>query len=395
MNRKNNIGLLHFLAATGVMLGHQYVLQGGTAPGIFGMDVHSLSLRVIFAIMGYLITESWYNTGSTIKYIGKRIKRIYPAYILSIVLSIVVLGIAFSSLPFFQYLGHAKSYFFQNLLLSPKFDLPGVFLDNVFPNSVNGALWTLPIEMLSYFLIIPIMKLCDVLGKYGNALLAGIVIVLWVVCYMQSTGMVTGRFVVWGTEWFGTLQIMQYFWAGSLFSRAKLKKYCNLQLAVVFCAFCQLMYGSTREMFYLPVITYITLSLAFAEKPVFSKFQGKLSYEIYLYGFPIQQSLIQLIIVRGGQMQFAMPMFALSFTITLLVAFLTNKFIESIMTGKLHDKIKKFVNMEKMKEIVKSVGEQIQEGTESEETDSDDAEIEPESEWELLDIDEIDLDEEN
>lgn len=343
-DRSNNFELMHFAAAAFVMFGHQYDLMGGNAPTVMGMTIHSLSVRVIFLIVGYLITESWYHSGSAAVYLGKRVKRIFPPLILNIVLTIVILGLICSSYNFGEYLRLSEQFFFHNICLSPKFDLPGVFENNIFPRAVNGALWTLPVEFMSYLLIIPVMKLCDLLGKYGNILLGILVAAMWTVCILFNVGVLTGSFVVWGTDWISALQLAVYFWAGAFFSRAKLKKYCNLQVGLLLGILCSIMFGIWQLVVYLPILTYITFSFAFTEKPAFAGFKARFSYELYLYAFPVQQCFIQLLIIRTGKMQSLFLMFAISFAVTVLLSIAASKLVEALTKKSFWSQINAAIN---------------------------------------------------
>lgn len=40
--------------------------------------------------------------------------------------------------------------YLQNILLVTRYELPGVFTGNIYPDVVNGSLWTLPLEVLMY-----------------------------------------------------------------------------------------------------------------------------------------------------------------------------------------------------------------------------------------------------
>ena len=208
-----------------------------------------------------------------------------------------------------------------------------------------------------------IMKLCDKAGKYGNLIMVFIIAFLWVTNYMQVTGQITATWIFWGTEWMSSIKVLQCFFMGSLFSRAKLKKYCNLQIAGVLCvAF--IFICDARNVYFLIagrdlVIAYTTMSFAFAETPVFAKFKGKLSYGIYLYCFPIQQALIQLLVVRSGNQMAPIRLFFISLALTLFVAYYTDKFIDSLMGGKINSFIKERIVTDRMLELVKKAETQV------------------------------------
>lgn len=87
------------------------------------------------------------------EYLFKRMTRIYPLLIVFVFVSVLA-GAIFTTYSVKEYFLYSKDYLFKNLLMNPKFDLPGVFSDNIYPVAVNGSLWTLPVEFACYILLI-------------------------------------------------------------------------------------------------------------------------------------------------------------------------------------------------------------------------------------------------
>lgn len=153
--RKNNFDLLRFVFAFVVFLVHAHVLSGAQELAVFSRHLSSdIAVKSFFVVSGFLIFMSYENFRSVSDYFGKRIRRIYPAYAF-VILASAVLGSIFSSygladflsLPLVKYI--AANLLFLNFLQR---DLPGVFLGNSL-QAVNGALWTLKIEAMSYLLV--------------------------------------------------------------------------------------------------------------------------------------------------------------------------------------------------------------------------------------------------
>ncbi len=155
---KNNLDCLRLILASIVALFHVYALSGLSAFSAFGkyLSPH-FAVRSFFVISGLLIYRSYTRSSSLRSYLEKRVRRICPGYFTVIVLA--ALGLFFiSSLPASRYFGaEFWKYLGANLLflnfLAPS--LPGVFaLNNV--SAVNGALWTLKIEV-AFYLFVPVM----------------------------------------------------------------------------------------------------------------------------------------------------------------------------------------------------------------------------------------------
>jgi peptidoglycan/LPS O-acetylase OafA/YrhL len=188
---RNNLDCLRLVLASIVVLFHVYALTQISAFSAFARILSAeFAVKAFFVISGLLIYRSYVRSSPVGSYLGKRVRRIYPAYFTVVVLAAVALC-SLSSLPVSQYFGGGFwKYLGANLLflnfLAPA--LPGVFASNSTP-AVNGALWTLKLEV-AFYLFVPIMHwLCRRLGtkkvmsaiflfscawKYGFAFLASI-----------------------------------------------------------------------------------------------------------------------------------------------------------------------------------------------------------------------------
>lgn len=153
--RQNNFDLLRFTFAFVVLLVHAQAFSGAEEFAVFSKYLSSgLAVKAFFVVSGFLIFMSYENSRSVSGYFGKRIRRIYPAYAFVILIS-AVLGGFFSrlawadylSLPLLKYI--AANLLFLNFL---QHGLPGLFEHNPL-HAVNGALWTLKIEVMFYCLV--------------------------------------------------------------------------------------------------------------------------------------------------------------------------------------------------------------------------------------------------
>lgn len=158
--KDNNFDLLRFIFAFIVFLVHAYALSGVKELKILSEIFSSeIAVKSFFVISGFLIFMSYESSSNTKNFFIKRARRLYPAYIFIILVSIG-LGSFFSSHPWHDYLTLATlKYMVVNLLflnfLQP--NLPGLFDNNIF-QAVNGALWTLKIEVM-FYLIVPFVVL--------------------------------------------------------------------------------------------------------------------------------------------------------------------------------------------------------------------------------------------
>lgn len=163
---RNNLDCLRLILASTVALFHLHALSGLSAFAAFDkfLSPH-FAVRSFFVISGLLIYRSYTKSSSFASYLEKRVRRIYPAYFTVVVLAAVALAplSTFSLLQYFgfgfwKYLG--ANLLFLNFLVP---SLPGVFTLNSSP-AVNGALWTLKIEV-AFYLFIPVLHyLCSRFG---------------------------------------------------------------------------------------------------------------------------------------------------------------------------------------------------------------------------------------
>ena len=168
----NNLDCLRLILASIVALFHVSALTGIPAFAPLGkyLSPHFAVLS-FFVISGLLIYRSYTQSSSLRSYMEKRVRRIYPAYFMVIVLAAISLW-PLSTLPVSQYFGAGFwKYLGANLVflnfLAPS--LPGVFASNILP-AVNGALWTLKIEV-AFYLSVPLMHYLCV--RYGTKIIMG------------------------------------------------------------------------------------------------------------------------------------------------------------------------------------------------------------------------------
>lgn len=156
--RKNNFDLLRLLLALTVCLVHAAELSGFNAlQAVSGVLSSRIAVQAFFVVSGFLIVMSYERSSSLVSYTSKRIRRIYPAYFTVVLLCALAFAIV-SSLPISEYFSLAwLKYLLANLtfLNFVQSTLPGVFESNRMP-AVNGALWTLKVEVM-FYMTVPVL----------------------------------------------------------------------------------------------------------------------------------------------------------------------------------------------------------------------------------------------
>lgn len=164
---KNNFDLLRAIFAITVFCVHAAVLSANDyLLSITGSLSSEVAVKSFFVVSGFLIFMSYQNSQSISSYFSKRIRRIYPAY-LFVILASVLLCVFFTTLSVNEYWSvRTLMYFLANLtflnFLQP--ELPGLFAGNINP-AVNGALWTLKIEVM-FYIAVPLIVFC--FSRFGR-----------------------------------------------------------------------------------------------------------------------------------------------------------------------------------------------------------------------------------
>lgn len=160
---------LRLIGSVIVVTEHSWLLSGNSRPAFFpddwGVTPGYVALMAFFAMSGYQISGSWERDPSWWRYTIRRVLRIWPPLLVVVMISAFVIGPLVTILPSSDYWQSAGtwSYVVHNAELYPiQHLLPGVFLDNPYPWSVNGSIWTLPMEATGYLLLL-IMGVAGVL----------------------------------------------------------------------------------------------------------------------------------------------------------------------------------------------------------------------------------------
>ena len=153
--RANNFDVLRLVAATLVLVSHCYPLTGRVEPfgELSGWTMGEVGVVMFFAMSGFLIAKSWHDQPQLVPFAVKRALRLMPALVVAVSFTALVIGPVFSSLPTGTYLADPGTWVYivrNSVLYTVSGRLPGVYEDNVYPDAVNGSLWTLPVEACAY-----------------------------------------------------------------------------------------------------------------------------------------------------------------------------------------------------------------------------------------------------
>lgn len=202
ISRENNINAVRYYLAICILIGHFNVLSGEEVfqlPRIFG------GAGSFFAISGFLLFHSWERRPTLKQYFSRRAARIFPPYFFVVIAAAVML-VFMSTLSAADYF--ASSGFWEYLLANLSFlnflapDLPGVFTESgMAMSSVNGSLWTMKGEVACYLTVPLVYWLIKGNPKRANLVL-GVIMALFLSAYV----VLSKKYLVEGS---GSVDIMR------------------------------------------------------------------------------------------------------------------------------------------------------------------------------------------
>lgn len=328
-HRANNLDFLRLIAAGMVVLGHSYILVGERPHALLGHSVSTLAVLIFFSLSGYLIARSWMNDPHPLRFALRRARRIWPALILVVLVSVLVIGPLLTPLPFWQYITHAQTIrYLGNIVFYASYALPLVFANHPLPHAVNGSLWTLPVEVAMYAMA----PLLVWLGARRPLLL--LYTALAVGLFLVAMLLRPREVVVLGTPFWAASILAAFFVVGTAIAVLRMERWLDWRAGAAMLLaleYLPLPFWAQQGLLAL-ALPYAVLAFGLCawRIPVAVSRMGDPSYGIYLWSFPVQQLLIQAIGVQGG----GALNFALSMPISLLLGLASWHLLEKHVLGR-------------------------------------------------------------
>jgi peptidoglycan/LPS O-acetylase OafA/YrhL len=259
--------LMRLAAALLVVVSHTFPLSGQPALRIWGVeDLGALGVSIFFVISGYLVSASYVRDPRT--YLLKRVLRIEPGLIASLVVTVLLLGLL-TTAPAAEYWPKAAAYVVRNALLYPAtYELPGVFEAAPMAGIVNGVLWTLRLEF-SFYIVLMLIR-ADWRAVVALTILCAVV---WLVMTFATPA--------WAAERPTRIAF--------LIARNGLLFFAGAALQLRQVRIPLWMGGVSAAAF--PLLGPLALPTAVVGLSRPGKLPADLSYGVYIYAFPVQQAL--------------------------------------------------------------------------------------------------------
>ena len=335
-NKDNNLNLIRLIASIFVIYNHSFIISGFmfdeplwkkyTSMVTFG----NLGVDIFFVTSGFLLSLSLLAKQNLPQFFVNRVLRIFPGLIFSLLITLLVVGLFFSDLGFFEFFKNDQTWHFliynSILLKGVVYLLPGAFQGNPVP-SVNGSLWTLPHELTAYIALFLLASASLIFKKYFLVLFKSFLVLLCAYCYFRyaqgyyDIGKISEKYRLYFFFLFGAS-------VGAFVKYLKL----DMRWAVFFLVLIILCLPYKKVLFpvYTLLLPYVVFAFAYIPSGGIRKFNmiGDYSYGMYIYGFFVQQCIVAVLNSITPHM-----LFVSSFFITLIVSVLSWHFIESPALG--------------------------------------------------------------
>ena len=299
MTKKNNFDFLRFLFAIFVVLSHAYPLSGGdeSSQWIYKitngqMVLARLGLDGFFIISGFFIYQSLQRSSGLLNYFKKRVLRLFPALFIVLMLTIILAPFVYhGTIPFFE--NPQVLWYVPNNLSLYNFQpvINGVFDNNPY-HSINGSLWTIRYEFSLYVALSLLYFFRN--SKALKRLLLSLCLATLLIIYNFFLSKFAGS-SVFGMLGYEILDLGTFFVGGSLLAAFEFEKVNKKWVLAVIILLAMVsihfnFYSNVKHI----VLPMIILMVGFMPLPFFSTFGkiGDMSYGIYIYSFPIQQTLV-------------------------------------------------------------------------------------------------------
>lgn len=314
--RGNSFDQIRLVAAAAVILDHAFSLVGLAEPEVLwwpdrAFDLGGLAVAIFFIISGYLVTASWVNEPSATAFARKRAGRIWPGLIAVVLFAAFIIGPVVTTLPLADYLRHPETWqYLRTMFLAPvETSLPGVFMTNPLSGIVNVSLWTLPIEVLAYAMLVVVAAFILRGTRRWPVVVLAAVLMAW-------------SYVLGPTYAGGLATLLALFMVGAAFNLYGLPRSRPLAAAAAAALVGSLFAGvSIVGMIALPYLVLYAATAYVARLRHTSRW-GDPSYGMYIYGVPIGQVLILL------GVDTVLSMFILSMILSVAAGYASWHFIE-------------------------------------------------------------------
>jgi peptidoglycan/LPS O-acetylase OafA/YrhL len=323
-SRGNSIGFLRLFLAALVVYSHAFPLGGfGTDPPLVHADsVGGFAVACFFVLSGFLIARSYDVSGSAARYLWHRFLRIFPGF--WICLLVTAFGFAplihwFSQRPhrLAGFIGGQPgplAYLAANaLLMMRQWGIDGLLADNPHPLALDGSLWTLIYEFRCY-VAVALLGLVGLFSRFRRvgALVLAVIMLAFALKNSYAPSLLPLFQWLWGDRFGGPLTT--WFFAGVLAYAVAdhVPMTTSLFLVALLALLLSLCDGRLYHALAPLPLAYVLFFLALRLPLSWCDRRGDFSYGLYIYAYPVQQTLVFFGVQRLGVALLIAASFALT-----------------------------------------------------------------------------------
>ena len=331
----NNFDLIRLLAALQVACNHAIGFMESDVSGWFGALLKYSyifpGVPIFFFISGFLISRSYENNPSLKEYSQNRILRLYPALIICVLTSCVLISISgYLSTPAAAGAGFGDMFLlFLAKTTIVQFYNPD-FMRGYGDGVLNGSLWTIAVE-LQFYVMIPVLYKLFGLAKeqYSNNKLLILIAVFFVINRMYVYGLfgsedsvihklVGVSFFPWIYMFLIGVFVQKNFDAFHAFVKGRF-----IPFFIAYCIFGLLLMpfevelGNTLSVFLFIPLVFVIMAGAYSNTGLSHKLLNKndVSYGIYIFHMPI----INFMLYHNMKGSLGYPLLAMAVTIVIAI----------------------------------------------------------------------------
>lgn len=300
-----NVNVIKFVCALAVIFSHSFALSKNRDDVLATLNngqcnIGGVAVAAFFFYSGLYVTKSLSREENMKTFIWKRCKRIFPQLWFVIIVSVIILGPVITII----YNGRMgiKRYFVSphtwlyllNGILIPVHNLPFVFEANYY-QTVNGPLWTMPIEFILYIALAVIFLVASAISRRTFKERIKCEHTLHVCSFVSFSILLIVLVFVGNMDFeMSVIRPVAIFFEGTVFydysDKISLNWVIGVACLVVLVILCKTPFFNIGLVLLFP---YAIVSIGLGTKQI-----GKIpafissSYEMYLFGWPIQQIIL-------------------------------------------------------------------------------------------------------
>ncbi len=313
----NNFDLIRLGAALAVMLGHSFGIRGGGNVELMLRFTHresfgSFAVYGFFLISGLLVSASYAKQSSPLRFMALRALRIWPGAIVCALFIGLVVGPLFTSVSLASYFSNPQTLHWlvhnTSLIGGVGGPLPGIFDKNHFPSFANATVWTLPIELECYVIVLVVGLLGAIGSRRGTVIAIAVASVVFAYVAKHPPAHMT-------LSYFFQIPIAYSFYPVPFFLLGMLLYPFRDQVrlhwvppVLLLVIYIPLRDTTAGAVLLYPGFAYGLLWIASIKSLRRFKPRHDYSYGIYLYGFVVQQAVTALLPSLNNYLSVAIAM---------------------------------------------------------------------------------------